>query len=105
MHEIVHQISALKGETNASDLRYFVAGAGTGGTMTSVGRYVNRYNLDIGCVLADIQYSAFYDWVLNGHFGGNESAADQYVGPGIPGVGYARMGPLNYGVSTRYHIF
>jgi hypothetical protein len=58
--------------------------------------------LNIACVLADIQYSAFFDWVLTGHFGGNETGADQYVPPGIPGVGFLRLGPLNYGVTTRF---
>jgi hypothetical protein len=36
LHEILRQISGYN--SNPSDLRYFVAGAGTGGTMTSVGR-------------------------------------------------------------------
>ncbi|KAK6037174.1 hypothetical protein COOONC_25322 [Cooperia oncophora] len=38
--------------------------AGTGGTITSVARYTKRYNLNTTIVLADSEYSLYFDYVI-----------------------------------------
>ena len=108
MHEILKQLTQTSSceesavPTKAKEYpEYFIHGAGTGGTMTSVGRYVNRYNLPIKCVLASTEHSVFYDWAINGHFT-NDNGADHWVPPGISGVGFSPMGPLQFGVTTRF---
>ena len=70
--------------------------------MTSVCRYSRRFNLNITCVLADAEFSTYYDWVVNDYFGGKETADnDQLIVPDISGIGAGRMGALNFGETTR----
>uniref|UniRef100_A0A914UMP4 Tryptophan synthase beta chain-like PALP domain-containing protein n=1 Tax=Plectus sambesii TaxID=2011161 RepID=A0A914UMP4_9BILA len=106
MHEIVQQIAQSNGSCNGSSSfsgrhypQYFVHGSGTGGTITSVGRFVNRYNLPIKCILASTEHSVFHDWAVNSCFK-NDSGADLWVPPGISGVGFSPLGPLEFGVTT-----
>lgn len=109
---------------------YFIQAAGTGslssslhirlahsgGTISSVGRYVRKYQKSTTVVLADTEFSTYYDWVVNGKFGGNDSSGAQvrelfltykspslqvWHGPGLSGIGFGPEGALNLGESTR----
>ncbi|VDK66388.1 unnamed protein product, partial [Cylicostephanus goldi] len=63
-HEILVQLQEdEKQEKKIPDL--FVHSAGTGGTISSVGRYVKRYNLPTRIVLSDSEYSLFHDYVIH----------------------------------------
>uniref|UniRef100_A0A914WTW3 Tryptophan synthase beta chain-like PALP domain-containing protein n=1 Tax=Plectus sambesii TaxID=2011161 RepID=A0A914WTW3_9BILA len=106
MHEIMKQLEQPNGSRNGSSSfsvqhspQYFVHSAGTGGTITSVGRFVNRYNLPIKCILASTEHSVFHDWAVNSCFK-NDSGANLFVAPGISGVGVSPLGPLEFGVTT-----
>lgn len=57
MSEIIRQTGAVPD--------FFVHPAGTGGTLSSIGRYVKKYGLDTKIVLADTQFSVYFDFVLN----------------------------------------
>jgi len=46
-------------------LDYFVAGAGTGGTISGVGKFLKSKNENIKIVLADPKGSILYDWVYH----------------------------------------
>ncbi|GMT23403.1 hypothetical protein PFISCL1PPCAC_14700, partial [Pristionchus fissidentatus] len=60
-HEIARQFEAM----NRSSPDYFVHSAGTGGTISSVGKYITRYSLPTKVVMADSQFSLFYDYVVS----------------------------------------
>jgi hypothetical protein len=73
-----------------------------GGTISSVGRYVRKYGLNTTIVFGDTQYSGYYDWVLHGKFGENDTTApSNWVKPGISGVGYGYDGSFIQGRTTR----
>ncbi|CAB3409087.1 unnamed protein product [Caenorhabditis bovis] len=98
-HEILVQLKADKSQAvKVPD--YFVHSAGTGGTISSVGRYIARYGAPTRVVLADSQYSLFYDYVINNKFT-NQSGAGIWTGPGIAGIGYGYdIEPVWYGETT-----
>ncbi|XGW26436.1 hypothetical protein V3C99_007223 [Haemonchus contortus] len=80
---------------------FFVHNSGTGGTITSVGRYVKRYNLPTTITLSDSEYSLFYDYVISGKFT-NESGTKYWKPPGVAGIGYGyNVKPVIYGETTR----
>ncbi|KAH7704309.1 Protein T25D3.3 [Aphelenchoides avenae] len=83
MHEIKRQLG------RAPEL--FVHSAATGGTITSVGRYVKKYGLPTQIVESDSEFSVYYDYVASGKFA-NVSGANQWVDPGIAGTGFGNMG-------------
>lgn len=58
----------------------FVAGAGTGGTLTGVGRRLKAALPGVRVVLADPIGSALADWVETGHLGADGSYAVEGVG-------------------------
>ncbi|GMR47503.1 hypothetical protein PMAYCL1PPCAC_17698, partial [Pristionchus mayeri] len=87
-HEIVED---LRTKYNLSYPEYFIHSAGTGGTISSVGKYITRYNLPTKVVLADSQFSLFYDYVLSNKYS-NLSTGDvgrpNWTAPGVAGIGY-----------------
>lgn len=60
----------------------FVAGAGTGGTLTGVGRRLKAALPSVRVVLADPLGSALADWVETGHLGVDGSYAVEGIGGG-----------------------
>jgi len=89
---------------------YFLHSAATGGTLSSVGRYAKKYSLPTEIVLADTQYSLYYDYVTTGRFDGRRVTAnaqlarkeltrlqEKWVPPGVAGTGF---GPL-WGLPVR----
>lgn len=71
-----------------------------GGTISSVGKFVKKYNLPTQVVLADPEFSEYYDYVTYGMFQ-NESAANLWEPPGLHGIGFGYCCPAIYGVTTR----
>ncbi|KAK6044119.1 hypothetical protein COOONC_18376, partial [Cooperia oncophora] len=69
------------------------------GTISSVGRYVKKYGISTEIVLADTQFSIYYDYVMYGRFK-NESGASLWVEPGMAGIGYGPMGMARRGETT-----
>src|SRR5262249_57979693 len=66
----------------------FVAGAGTGGTITGVGRVLKRHQPSVRIVLADPMGSGLARWVVEGGVGADAPYQAQGLGtrepPGIP---------------------
>jgi cysteine synthase len=62
----------------------FVAGAGTGGTITGVGRRLKAARPDVRIVLADPEGSGLADWVETGHVGPDGSYAVEGIGSSEP---------------------
>ncbi|WKX89606.1 hypothetical protein Q1695_008898 [Nippostrongylus brasiliensis] len=98
MHEILAQLEADDRQT-VKVPHYFVHAAGTGGTISSVGRYVKKYGIGTEIVLADTQFSVYYDYVMYDRFK-NESGASLWVEPGMAGIGYGPMGMARKGETT-----
>uniref|UniRef100_A0A8R1DS31 Tryptophan synthase beta chain-like PALP domain-containing protein n=1 Tax=Caenorhabditis japonica TaxID=281687 RepID=A0A8R1DS31_CAEJA len=92
MHELMEQLDGRSPD-------FFVHPAGTGGTISSVGRYVKKYGLETEIVLADTEFSVYYDYVLHGNFT-KDSGASQWVSPGMAGIGYGSMGPAKIAHTT-----
>ncbi|UMM30289.1 hypothetical protein L5515_012231 [Caenorhabditis briggsae] len=98
-HEIIVQLKKEK-EQAVKIPDYFVHSAGTGGTISSVGRYIARYGAPTKVILSDSQYSLFYDYVI-GHKFTNQSGAGIWTPPGIAGIGYGYdIEPVLYGQTT-----
>lgn len=68
---------ALEGNVGA-----FVAGVGTGGTLSGVGQYLKSRNRDIDIVLADPRGSSLAAWVETGEYGPSESYTVEGIGSG-----------------------
>lgn len=98
MHEILAQMRADKSLT-VKFPHYFVHPAGTGGTITSVGRYAKKYDLPTEIVLVDSEFSVYYDYVMEGKFV-NESGASFWISPGMAGTGFGTLGPVKFGVTS-----
>ncbi|CAJ0603160.1 unnamed protein product [Cylicocyclus nassatus] len=100
---VFHEILAQLQEDDHQEKKipdYFVHSAGTGGTISSVGRYVKRYNLPTRIVLSDSEYSLFHDYVIHNRFT-NESGTKLWKPPGIAGIGYGyNVKPVIYGETT-----
>lgn len=98
MHEMILQ---MRDDPNqiVKVPHYFIHSAGTGGTISSIGRYVKKYGLSTEIVLADTQFSVYYDYVMNGRFV-NESGKDFWINPGMAGIGYGIMGPVKYSITS-----
>ncbi|KAL6737433.1 hypothetical protein Aduo_011076 [Ancylostoma duodenale] len=98
-HEILNQLKKdKKQEKKIPD--YFVHSAGTGGTISSVGRYTKRYNLPTRILLSDSEYSLFHDYVISNKFT-NESGTKIWKAPGVAGIGYGyNVKPVIYGETT-----
>jgi cysteine synthase len=62
----------------------FVAGAGTGGTITGVGRYLKRVAKGVKIVLADPVGSGLAHWVETGEMGPSESYKVEGIGGSAP---------------------
>uniref|UniRef100_A0A914EKW7 Tryptophan synthase beta chain-like PALP domain-containing protein n=1 Tax=Acrobeloides nanus TaxID=290746 RepID=A0A914EKW7_9BILA len=97
-HEVLLQLQDEK-KNNFTFPDYFVQTSGTGGTITSVGRYIERYTLPTKVVLADTEFSVYYDYVVYGMFT-NETGEKLWITPGMEGTGFGYAGPVTYGVST-----
>ncbi len=64
----------------------FVAGVGTGGTLTGVGRRLKAHDPRVRVVLADPVGSALADWVETGRLGADGAYAVEGIGGGsVPG--------------------
>ena len=88
-------LSQLNGEVP----KWFVQGAGTGGTISSVGKFVTRYRYDTKIAFVDPEYSLFFDWVTKDKFG--KPPAKCLTKPNrIHGIGWERT-PLITGDTTR----
>uniref|UniRef100_A0A9J2Q7F0 Tryptophan synthase beta chain-like PALP domain-containing protein n=1 Tax=Ascaris lumbricoides TaxID=6252 RepID=A0A9J2Q7F0_ASCLU len=98
MHEVIAQMKADPDQLVKAP-HYFVHSAGTGGTISSVGRYAKKYGLPTDIVLGDTQFSVYYDYVMNGRFK-NESGESLWVSPGMAGIGYGTMGAVKHGISS-----
>lgn len=85
-------------EQTGGDLDAFVAGAGTGGTLTGAGRALKEHNRDIDIVLADPVGS-----ILAGRVRGEEVAPGPYL---VEGIGGDFLPPLlDFGVlDAAYEI-
>lgn len=92
MHELLQQL-------NNTPPDFFIHPAGTGGTLSSIGRYVKKYGLKTEIVLADTQFSVYFDYVLNGTFT-KETGAHHWIAPGMAGIGYGAMGPARIAETT-----
>ncbi|EGT52769.1 hypothetical protein CAEBREN_23977 [Caenorhabditis brenneri] len=92
MHEILRQLGGVQPDV-------FVHPAGTGGTLSSIGRYVKKYGHDTQIVLVDTQFSIYYDYVLQGKFA-EETGSHLWVRPGMAGIGYGAMGPARIAETT-----
>ncbi len=68
----------------------FVAGAGTGGTITGVGRALKRARKDTLVVLADPVGSGLADWIETGTVGPDGSYAVEGIGSSAPPVNLHR---------------
>ncbi|KHJ92679.1 pyridoxal-phosphate dependent protein [Oesophagostomum dentatum] len=99
-HEILQQLR--EDDTQQKKIPdYFVHSAGTGGTISSVGRYAKRYNIPTKILLADSEYSIFHDYVLYNKFT-NETGTEIWKEPGIAGIGAGYdVKPLIHGNTTR----
>uniref|UniRef100_A0AC34Q203 Tryptophan synthase beta chain-like PALP domain-containing protein n=1 Tax=Panagrolaimus sp. JU765 TaxID=591449 RepID=A0AC34Q203_9BILA len=95
MHEVLQQLRA-EGLTEPD---FFVHTSGTGGTISSIGRYVQKYELKTEVVLADTEFSIYYDYVINGAFK-NVSGAHLWIKPGMAGTGFGYSGPAILGRTT-----
>jgi cystathionine beta-synthase len=62
----------------------FVAGVGTGGTITGVGRFLKRANAGVRIVLADPIGSGLGEWVKTGVIGADASYAVEGIGSSKP---------------------
>jgi cysteine synthase len=80
MHELLKQLNFTYAH-NSQEPQYFVHAAGTGetrllccmtsirrlldsgGTISSVGRYLKKHGLPTQVVMADTEYSVYYDYV------------------------------------------
>lgn len=91
-HEILTQMRAQK---IPSPPTHFIFSAATGGTISSVGRYVKKYGLATEMVLADTEFSGYYDLVVSGRFAnGSEDPQPLWVPPGMAGTGFGWAGPF-----------
>uniref|UniRef100_A0A914CGS8 Tryptophan synthase beta chain-like PALP domain-containing protein n=1 Tax=Acrobeloides nanus TaxID=290746 RepID=A0A914CGS8_9BILA len=97
LHEIIQQLKEIYKIEEYP--HFFVHAAGTGGTISSVGKFVKKYNLPTQVVLADPEFSEYYDYVTYGMFQ-NESAANLWEPPGLHGIGFGYCCPAIYGVTT-----
>ncbi|CAJ0579855.1 unnamed protein product, partial [Mesorhabditis spiculigera] len=98
-HEILAQLRDDP-QVKRATVDYFVHSAGTGGTISSVGRYVDRYNIPTKVVLADSEFSLFYDYVIHDSFK-NESGTKLWRKPGVAGIGYGYdVEPVIFGQTT-----
>lgn len=66
---------ALEGNIGA-----FIAGVGTGGTISGCGRFLKSKDPDIRIVLADPVGSSLADWINKGEYGADESYAVEGIG-------------------------
>jgi cysteine synthase len=62
----------------------FVAGAGTGGTISGVGRALKRRDPTVRIVLADPVGSGLADWVETGEVGPDDAYAVEGIGSSVP---------------------
>ncbi|KAI6223165.1 hypothetical protein M3Y95_00860700 [Aphelenchoides besseyi] len=100
LYEIAVQIAQMNANSEVLEYPdYIVHSAGTGGTLTSIGRYVRKFQLPTQVVLADTQFSIYYDFVINHRFM-NESGASVWQPPGMEGTGFGYAGPAQFGNTT-----
>ncbi|CAJ0593168.1 unnamed protein product [Cylicocyclus nassatus] len=97
-HEMLMQLSTDDTQ-NVIIPHIFVHSAGTGGTISSIGRYAKKYGLNTEIVLADTQFSVYYDYVMHDRFK-NESGDSLWVEPGMAVIGYEPMGVVRIGETT-----
>ncbi|KAI6182522.1 PALP domain-containing protein [Aphelenchoides bicaudatus] len=69
---------------------YFVSSAGTGSTILSIGHFVKKYGIPTEIVLADTEFSSYFDYAVYGKFL-NESVESLWVDPGLGGLGFGQF--------------
>jgi hypothetical protein len=99
-HEIIQQLKTVDRKSSPNMPEYFIHSAGTGGTISSVGRYIRKYGVKTKTVMTDTQYSIYFDYVIFDQFK-NESGLGYWVKPGMSGTGFGYAGPAVLGVTTR----
>lgn len=85
--ELIEQARAAAGQAPG----WVVVGAGTGGTATTIGRYIRYRGLETRLCVADVEFSAFFDGVARGDSGAVCDRPSR-----IEGVGRPRMEPAFY---------
>ncbi|KAI6230124.1 hypothetical protein M3Y99_01103700 [Aphelenchoides fujianensis] len=95
-HEVIQQLKTVDRSSRPSYPDYFIHSAGTGGTISSVGRYVRKYGAKTKVVMSDTEFSIYFDYAINGQFT-NESGAAYWVTPGMSGTGFGYSGPAVLG--------
>ncbi|CAJ0571243.1 unnamed protein product, partial [Mesorhabditis spiculigera] len=97
-HEFLAQLSADSNQA-VKHPHFFVMPVGTGGTLSSVGKYVKKYGVPTQLVFADTQYSLMGDYALMGRFV-NESGEHLVIAPGMAGIGTLPTGRAVKGETT-----
>jgi cysteine synthase len=82
VHETTTAIEIL--EQTGGRIGAFVVGAGTGGTISGVGRVLKREVPGVRIVLADPAGSALADWINTGTLGADGSYAVEGIGGSVP---------------------
>uniref|UniRef100_A0A914BXV5 Tryptophan synthase beta chain-like PALP domain-containing protein n=1 Tax=Acrobeloides nanus TaxID=290746 RepID=A0A914BXV5_9BILA len=96
---VFHEILCQLNDEKVGPPHFFVHSAGTGGTISSVGRYVKKYLIPTEVVLADSEFSIYYDYVVNQRFK-REGGEPYWVSPGMAGTGFGYSGPAMHGKTT-----
>lgn len=68
---------------SGGQVRAFVAGAGTGGSLSGAGRYLKEQTPKVRVVLADPQGSALAEWARSGSYGPDGSYAVEGIGASV----------------------
>uniref|UniRef100_A0A1I7S7W5 PALP domain-containing protein n=1 Tax=Bursaphelenchus xylophilus TaxID=6326 RepID=A0A1I7S7W5_BURXY len=98
-HEVIQQLKTVDRSARPVYPDYFIHSAGTGGTISSVGRYVRKYGAKTKVIMSDTEFSVYYDYVIFDKFS-NESGACYWVAPGMAGTGFGYSGPAILGKTT-----
>jgi cysteine synthase len=81
VHEETTAVEIL--EQTGGELTAFVAGAGTGGTLSGVGRVLKAHRASIRIVLADPVGSSLADWIETGELGPDGAYAVEGIGGSV----------------------
>ncbi|CAD5206992.1 unnamed protein product [Bursaphelenchus okinawaensis] len=98
-HEVIQQLKTVDRSARPVYPDFFVHSAGTGGTLSSVGRYVRKYGAKTKVVMSDTEYSIYFDYVIFDKFT-NESGKSYWKTPGMAGTGFGYSGPAILGKTT-----
>ncbi|CAJ0956747.1 unnamed protein product, partial [Mesorhabditis belari] len=97
-HEFLAQLDADPNQL-VKQPDYFIMPVGTGGTLSSVGKYVKKYGIATRIIFADTQYSLMGDYAFSGRFS-NVSGQNFVISPGMAGIGTLPTGIAVKGKTT-----